>query len=65
MTNPIPGIRQFYEETIQEIKKCTWPSFNELFESTTVVILSLILLTVFIWLIDLLSQWLIRFFILS
>ena len=40
-------------------------SFKELFESTTVVIFSLVLLTIFIWAIDLLSQWLIRFFILS
>ena len=43
MTNPIPKIRQFYDEVIQEVKKCTWPSRSELLESTIIVIVSLIL----------------------
>ena len=65
MANPNSRIRGFYEETIQELKKCTWPTSKELTESTTIVVMALIILTVFIWVVDMVSQQLIRFFILS
>ena len=65
MNNPIPKIRGFYDETIHEIKKCTWPSNKELTESTAIVIVSVIIVTTFIWAVDMVFQQLIRFFILS
>ncbi len=65
MVNPIPRIRQFYDETVSEVKKCTWPTTNELLESTAIVIVSLLMLTAFIWSVDMVTQKLIRFFILS
>ena len=65
MANPILKIRGFYNETIQEIKKCTWPTQKELIDSTTLVVSSLIFLTFFVWLVDMICQQLIRFFILS
>ena len=39
------GIKLFSSEVNQELKKCTWPSWNELRGSTIVVILSVILLS--------------------
>ena len=65
MANPISRIRGFYEETMQEIKKCTWPTNKELIDSTALVITALILVTTFIWCVDMISQQLIRYFILS
>ncbi len=52
MTNPIPRIKQFYQETITELKKCTWPTRQELIESTFVVILSIVMLGIFVAAVD-------------
>ncbi len=65
MNNPIPKIRQFYFDTLQEVKKCTWPTNNELIESTVIVLVALVLVSSFIWGIDTVIQQLVRFFILS
>ena len=65
MANPVSRLRGFYEETIQEIKKCTWPTSKELMESTALVVVTLMLLTAFIWFVDLICQQLIRLLILS
>ena len=48
MKNPIAAIKKLYDETVAELKKCTWPTYQELYESTMVVISSLILLSVFV-----------------
>lgn len=56
MRNPVHRIKQFYEETVQEVKKCTWPNRQELRESTTLVLVSMALLTLFVWLVDLVTQ---------
>ena len=60
MRNPIQLIRSFYQETITELKKCTWPTRVELGESTAVVIISVLLLAVFVAGADWVSQFLIR-----
>ena len=64
MKNPIPQIKEFYHETVVEVKKCTWPSSKELTESTAIVIIALFIVTLFIWTVDMVSQQLIRLFIL-
>ena len=46
------GIRAFWSEVLGETKRCEWPSKDELVESTTVVVVFLALLTVFIGLSD-------------
>ncbi|MFA4945012.1 MAG: preprotein translocase subunit SecE [Lentisphaeria bacterium] len=56
MQNPVHTIRAFFLNVIAELKKCTWPTRQELVESTTTVILSVILLSLFVWLIDWLCQ---------
>jgi len=58
--NPIPRIRTFYHEVVTELKKCTWPARTELIESTVVVIISLAFISVFVAVVDWVSQWLIR-----
>lgn len=56
MWNPIEKIRTTYHDTVAELKKCTWPTWNELSESTVVVILSVVILSVFVFATDWLAQ---------
>jgi len=44
--------RSFLSEVRAEMKKITWPSLSELRESTTVVIFSVLLITLFIAVVD-------------
>jgi preprotein translocase subunit SecE len=37
-------LANFFSETREELKKCTWPTWNELKGSTVVVIISIVLL---------------------
>ena len=59
MRNPIQQIRTLYHNVVIELKKCTWPTRAELVESTIVVIVSVILLSLFVALADGASQLLI------
>ncbi len=61
MRNPIQHIRDFYHSTIGELKKCTWPTWSELTESTALVVISVLILSLFVALSDWGSQLLIRF----
>jgi preprotein translocase SecE subunit len=55
-------LSMYVQETREELKKCTWPTLDELKGSTVVVIVSVALLGGFTMLVDLvfavLSQWL-------
>ena len=42
------AIRTFFDEVRQELKKCAWPTWGELKESTVVVVVSVLILTVFV-----------------
>jgi preprotein translocase subunit SecE len=48
MFNPIDKITTTYHETVAELRKCTWPSWDELVDSTLVVIVSVGILAVFV-----------------
>jgi preprotein translocase subunit SecE len=48
----IERIKTYLTETRTELKKVTWPSRQELRESTRVVIVSTILVTIFIGVVD-------------
>ena len=61
MRNPVQQIRALYQSTVAELKKCTWPTRPELAESTVVVIVSVLLLSVFVALADWMCRLLIRF----
>jgi preprotein translocase subunit SecE len=60
MNNPIPRIKQYYGETVQELKKCSWPSRSELGQHTILVIAGIILLTTFITLSDVVLQYVVK-----
>jgi preprotein translocase subunit SecE len=44
--------RRFIADTMDELRKCSWPSREELFESTMLVIVSVAILAVFVALTD-------------
>jgi preprotein translocase subunit SecE len=48
MKNPFSRIRLFYNETIVELKKASWPSKTELRDSTFVVLIATVILGTFI-----------------
>ncbi len=52
--------REFIIGTIGEVQKCTWPQKAELFESTVVVIVTMAILTSFVFVVDLISRYLIN-----
>lgn len=60
MANPIQksiqDVKTLYTETVQEVKRCSWPTRQELMESTVLVIVTVLLLTVFVALVDAVSQ---------
>ena len=48
----IGRVRAFFGEVQVELKKCSWPTGRELLESTVVVIVSVVLLSLFVALSD-------------
>ena len=52
MKNPIHSVRDFYNSVVTELKKCSWPTWHELGESTLVVILSALVLSLFVFVVD-------------
>ncbi len=52
MTNPFPKIRQFYKETMTELKKLTLPTRKELRSSIVVVFVAIGLLGIFVSVVD-------------
>ncbi len=57
MSNPITAIRNLYSETVAEMKKCTWPTKHDLYESTSVVLTSLVIITVVVMCLSWAFQW--------
>ncbi|NKB25151.1 MAG: preprotein translocase subunit SecE [Kiritimatiellae bacterium] len=56
--NGFGKFRTFLEEVQIELKKCAWPTRQELHESTIVVIISMVMLGVFVGASDTLFMWL-------
>ena len=42
------AVRTFFDEVRAELKKCAWPTRSELMESSLVVIVSVLILSVFV-----------------
>jgi preprotein translocase subunit SecE len=55
MQNPIHLVRDWYLQVVAELHKCTWPTRQELVESTLVVIISVALLSIYVTGLDWLS----------
>lgn len=56
MSNWLGRLRQFINDTINELRKCSWPARNELFESTILVIVTVFILALFVSIVDILSR---------
>ncbi len=48
MTKLVAGLRSFIRSTIDEMAKCTWPSKQEVLESTILVIIALVITSIFV-----------------
>lgn len=52
MKNPFNAVRIFWNETISELKKASWPTRKELKDSTIIVIIGIALLGVYVGIVD-------------
>ncbi|MCM8533881.1 MAG: preprotein translocase subunit SecE [Lentisphaeraceae bacterium] len=63
MSNPIRRFSKYTVDTVEELKKCSWPQKRELVESTIVVTVACLILALFVAAVDLafgsVIQWLI------
>jgi preprotein translocase subunit SecE len=59
-TGQLLRLSNYVAETKEELKKCTWPSRDELKGSTVVVILSILLLGLFTIVVDVLLTYIVR-----
>ena len=53
-------ITQYVAETREELRKCTWPNWNELWGSTVLVMVSTAMLGIFTTVVDFVLVWLVR-----
>jgi preprotein translocase subunit SecE len=63
LTQGVGSLKTFLEEVKAELLKCSWPSRKELFGSSVVVIISVIILGAFVGACDLVSMGLVEFII--
>jgi preprotein translocase subunit SecE len=59
-TGQLLRLANYVQETKEELKKCTWPSRDELKGSTVVVILSILLLGLFTVVVDLILTFVVK-----
>ena len=48
MENPIRKIGKYSGDVVEELKKCTWPKGDKLWQSTVLVIIVCVLLALFV-----------------
>jgi preprotein translocase subunit SecE len=53
VTGWFTGLREFFGEVRNELKRVTWPSRKEVYATTFVVILTSIFFGVYLWVVDL------------
>ena len=49
-------VRSFIDGTMGELRKCSWPSRDELYQSTLLIVISLAILSIFIAVVDEVSR---------
>ena len=59
IVSKISATRDFIEECWEELSKVTWPDQEQLKSATMVVIVFVILISAIIWIMDVVSRWLI------
>ena len=61
MFDAITGkIRRFFSDTVAEMKRCTWPTRQQLLESTGLVVVAIMILALFVFGVDELARVVIR-----
>ena len=45
-------IRRFFSDTVAEMRRCTWPTRQQLLESTGLVVVAIIILALFVFGVD-------------
>ena len=45
-------IRRFFSDTVAEMRRCTWPTRQELLESTGLVVVAILILALFVFGVD-------------
>ena len=63
LAQSVGNLRTFIQEVKIELLKCSWPTRKELFGSSVVVIVSVVILGTFVGICDLVSMGLIEFII--
>ncbi len=63
MQEAVGGVKTFIEDVRTELKKCSWPTRPELFESTVVVIVSVLLVGIYVGTCDVLLNGFLRFIV--
>jgi preprotein translocase subunit SecE len=53
-------IKTFINEVVREMKKVSWPTKDQLRESTTVVVVTTIVITTIVWIIDMFMDMIIK-----
>ena len=48
----VQRVRLFFSEVAGEVKKCSWPERQELIESTVLIIVTMVMLSVFVGISD-------------
>ena len=54
-------IRRFISDTVAELGRCTWPTRQQLLESTGLVVVAIAILAVFVWGVDFVAMQVINF----
>lgn len=52
--------RRFFADSMAEMRRCTWPSKNQLLESTLLVVVAIVVLSLFVWGVDEVARVVIR-----
>jgi preprotein translocase subunit SecE len=53
-------ILTFFNDVVKEMKKVTWPTKDELKDSTAVVLVATLIIAVFVYAVDLVVNWSLR-----
>ncbi len=53
-------IRRFISDTVAEMHRCTWPTRQQLLESTGLVVVSIMILALFVFCVDKVAEQIIR-----
>ena len=57
----VQRLRNYWNETVEELRKCSWPTWEELKGSTVVVCITIALMGVFCYVVDTIFYQLVRF----